>query len=388
MSYSDLSTNFFNSPTGQNSKPHPLVSLQFQNLKIDGNSSLSSFFQSYAPIILNTGSSNGLQFYGDSITLGLHTPFGTNWPTLICNHYNVNQNNFAVSGTKWTEGVVAVYNNHITGMSSFFGFGFNDCVSNASSSNLNQYSIPYETFLCAESLCLYSMLPGNNIINARSSSVTHTGTWTNNSSYNNVGLSTSTTGTSLNCNVSGRYVGFCTSIPATATGSFNPMITTTVDGNYINQTNLVMGMDGNQYTSLWIYDTITGANQSHNVNVYYTGTNGAYNGNVNIDWFFGFNQNQTGCNSAILNAVETFESYTNFNASDLLRVNLNRNYKQLSRKHRLQYGLPLYFCDETGYMNNISMTFDGVHPITNGHYYIYNRIQNVLNNGMYNYLDS
>lgn len=342
--------------------------------------SATNFKQSYSPISLTTGSS--FLFFGDSIVVAAGV---TGWSTLISNFYNTNQINLAIHGADWSQTAQEVYNNTTGSFSTFIGCGVNDIDANANISTLNE-------IMCeAEAVSLFSSLPSKLIQNARN--VSTSGTWFNNNNYTGIGLSTTQTGASMTVHITGQYVAFCTSIvTALDSPASYPQITVSLDGNVVNAgIQLINAVTTNvgQTPRLWFYDTITGAHQSHTLTITTLQSIGGFNGPVNIDWITGFDNNPTGCNSVILNSIQKVDCLQiNTPGSEVHRQTLNNAYRQISRKYRLQYGIPIYFCDETGWINSLAQTLDGLHPNNSGHYNIYQRILNVLQNGEYNYLSS
>jgi hypothetical protein len=364
--------------------------------------SATNFKQTYAPIKLSTGVNGGtgsFYYFGDSIVLGQQAPNLSNqrWSTLISNQYGVNQINAAVGGSTWSDCAITLYNLYTggnLGNTTFFGYGYNDRANGLAGIN--------EVIANSEAMALFTTLPISKIVNARNA--TKVGTWINNQGYTNIGVYSTVTGSTLTTTVNGRYVGFCNTLTTfTNTGSYT-LLGVNVDGNAINVACPIPrcqpsnGQHGQQ-NYLWFYDTITGINQNHTISINYTGTFNFNGTGVFVDWFFGFDNNQTGCTSTIITPAQwndytwsspTIQGLQQYPVgTETYRQTVNYGTKMISRKYRSRFGLPIYYVDESGFYSFFGQLLDDVtHANSSGHYYIYQTVNNVLQNGMINYLDS
>jgi lysophospholipase L1-like esterase len=376
ITFSSISTGTINSSTINNSG----------NIRTSGSFSAGSYVQSYAPIATTAT----LDFYGDSITVGTGaTTSSFRWSTLVSNALAKTENNQATSGYQVEDMVFAIYNNRTPGSNTIFiMIGTNDLLKTINIGSLQRILI---------SGILYSILPSANIVNARSGSVTQTGTWTNNPAYNTSGLGLQTvapyTNSSLSCSVTGRFVV----VSITTSNSSSPSACTawnfTIDGvaqnsnplSFINinvQTNV--GSTTGPY--LYIFDTGSSSTTSHTVLVSPTAI-GGYNNNAFVDWFAGFSPNQTGTSKCLIVPPPMYD-ITAMGGSQTAYDSYIQMERDMVRYLQAQLQLPVYYVIDDSSRNQLGYTFDLLHPNNPGHNYIANRVLNVLSLGETNYLSN
>jgi lysophospholipase L1-like esterase len=339
----------------------------------------TNFKQPYAPITL-TSTAN---FFGDSIVAGanLSSPATQRWSALLCAALGKTENNQGVGSSSWLDSAILMYANHVSGRTTFLGWGINDI----------RFTTVYldETLATAEAMILFACLPAANIQNVRSASVTKGGGWTNTIAYTSYGMFAGI-GATLTATVTGRYVVFATTLIAAATMANHGSITFSVDGTTITSNcPQVYGTAGgflsnNLGQQLFMYDTGSGATTSHTL-IITVGTQTGTGAPTFVDWIGSFTPSMTGLSSVILTAVQKlpslFFSGTGGISYEVYRQTLNTGYERLAKRLRTIYGLPVYFVAESGSYSMSELTNDIIHPNPAGQSYIYSRVLNVLTNG-------
>ncbi len=362
------------------------TSLQVTGTTTLGVTSISSFKQSYAPLTL----SSTVHFFGDSITVG--TPYvlsSERWSTRICSNYSVTEVNNAAPNEQLTGDIsVQVYNNYISGRTAFFAFGTND-VRTQPVDAIDGLECSLETFV------MYCALPSSKIINARSVSVTETGTWSDTPAFSIIGRRSSQFGTaSIETTVTGRYIGCAITITSANTKTSYGRYTLTVDGVDVAPQRILTfaglpSVTTRAYISkLLFYDTRSSS--SHTIKVSLDTAVGGFTDFFYLDYFFGFDANVAGAANVFINSIYRFDVGEPFTGSgnEMTRMLLNKAYYKIATKFQRIFGLPVYYMGDTGEFSTLGMTVDGLHPNASGHAWISDRMIDVINNGELNYLKS
>lgn len=360
---------------------------------------------SYAPITLTSP----WNIYGDSIVVGSGVVTIETFAYRVNKSLGLTYNNFGVSGYICADVCRIVYENKSEASTMFF-VGTND-IRKAFENNVSTMldSTLSQSVRCLENAILYQSLNSiNNIVNARSA--TTVGTWTNTGAYSILGKSTTdniSATVSLSTVVTGRFVIVAFTQPNAGRSStyggeqFTINITNCVmngDGGLgtLNLTalrnggNMIGGVATNWGLFAWVYDTgVVGG--SHTVTVTYEKT--PRTDSFYVDWFGGFDPSPALANKVIVCGVPPWNYRLDqlgdaaaVYQTDTRRQQFNNHVKEVCRRARVTYGLPVYYVEPTE-LNMALMNADGLHPNTFGHKNIADRIVDVLTNGEKNFIN-
>lgn len=364
---------------------------------------LNQIVASFTPLSL----SGTIDIFGDSIANGSGVAATQRWTRLVCNAYGATENNLAVPADETIDMTLRVYGNsaatvgspayigHVNGRTTIFAVGINDVY-------LQPETAYDELKRTLESLILYCTLPASQKLDVRSPSVTKTGTWNNTPAFNK-GMYTTTNGASVTATVTGRYVVFASTILNGGTYYAHSNMSVTLDGVVINSslprysgTTINSFNSTNFINSLWLYDTESSSITNHTITIAQTAQTGVGIFFTFVDWIGAFSPGQSGCNPVFVCTPET----TDWAAMTQLYGGLfpsaigtergwhtiRENQQKVVQKWNILYGLPVYYVDMSSTNIYGQKLDDTVHPNVNGHKFLSNRFQSLLNNGTYNTL--
>ena len=368
-----------------------------------GDISLSNQIMSFTPLSL----SGIIDIFGDSIAQGAGVAATQRWTKLVCDAYGATENNLAIPGDEIIDMTIRIFGSttapvgspaylgHVNGRTSIIAVGINDIY-------LQPETAYDETKRTLESLALYCTLPSTQKLDVRNPAVTKSGAWFNTPAFN-IGMYTMGNGASVTATVTGRYVVFASTILTGGSLSAHSNISVTLDGVTINSSlPRFSGKVINSYNntnfinSLWLYDTESTNTTPHTITIAQAPQTGLGIFFTFVDWIGAFNQNQEQCSPVFICTPDTTDwamttqlyggLFPSAIGSERAWHTIRQNQQQVVQKWNLLFGLPVYYVDMSSTNIYGQKIDDIIHPNVNGHKFLSNRFQSLLNNGTYNTL--
>lgn len=346
-----------------------------------------------SPPLASKISSSALEFYGDSITTGFRVDPSKRWSALVSSALKKTENNYGLSGHLWLHAATNIFDHHEPGNSSFFMYGVNDMAQG----DIYLYEIKRTIY----AFLLYATLPQSNIVNARAATF-NADAWEPTGAYSKVGLMTLPVDgsqsppafpnkPSITATVTGRYIGFSTTVISTNNLNDNSSFAITLDGQKVEETPtpFFVAQQGIADSivlvpQLWIYDTGATGN-SHTIELV-PSVNNNFGDRACVDYFFGFDTfSSSAPNTPIpsfLIEPTSFDYITYNKNSPHVNTNMaayNTMLKEVVQEFNVRFGLPVTLITETLRYELGALSFDLVHPLEQGHRLIANRILKILN---------
>lgn len=322
------------------------------------------------PYTLGTACLTGVvEFYGDSITVGLNLPSPSTqrFSSLLAAQYGFTELNTAVSGDVAQDMVQKIYNNHVAGRTAVVKIGYNDCYASYYT-DASMYVV-YDTIMAE---LLFLCLSSTQRVSNRTPFVTQTGTWINTGSFTNGGGYSNVAGSTSTAVVTGRYIGMIFANSSTCTisidgGAALPVTTYTPP----NTTN------GANYSALtYLYDTGV-AGGTHTIVV--TNTTTSY---TDVEWFFGFDSLSGASNSSVIVMGLEPATFQGTSVGNVTRQSLIDGFQhKIVKMLRQNYGAKITFCTSIPYFSWANKLSDNIHPDAHGHVRLQNSVTNTLTNG-------